>query len=476
VFNLESLVHSDPSVYEIESILREWTNVWFKKYDECEKRKITHNLMGYFKNILNLKNVIVENRASIDEIKELKKSTISKILQGNSLLGLDVIAFDSNYNRLDTSEATTTLLYEELKKNSEIKGQSVRHANNSIQPSISIDESSLTHFDHKSPQTNPINASSRSSATYCLKITLENLIPFNCPNYFDDKTQETELCANLYLYKEHPADSSYYLCENAYFNMSQISSLNRMSGLNGTHSSSSNRNDSQTSSVTISQNSNKNFALFCDISEKDFELTKTPSGGFRLFLVVYAIRHSKKHPTDQHASISRIFAGGICDLGSNFCNLVYVSTEVRNIQASMCLSITDFDTSIVTPKTIQEFINANKQQDSINDSYNKIGPAKASSSSTSTHKDSYLTLTFRSELSELTFKQVSDKYSNCQPKICRKMDFPEIIMPDDFRNDFYVTVCGGEFQKARNYEFVVNLVQFREDNSKFIEVPVDFID
>ncbi len=61
-------------------------------------------MMGYFKNVLNLKNVIVDDRASIvrlqnffyteindslllhiskDEVKELKKTTINKILQGN---------------------------------------------------------------------------------------------------------------------------------------------------------------------------------------------------------------------------------------------------------------------------------------------------------------------------------------------------------------------------------------------------------
>ncbi len=80
------------------------------------------------------------------------------------------------------------------------------------------------------------------------------------------------------------------------------------------------------------------------------------------------------------------------------------------------------------------------------------------------------------------------------------MDFPEIIMPgirnkfnfslffnletlifiwivDDFRNDFFVTVIGGEFSKARTYEFVVNLVQFREEASgKYSEVAVDFSD
>ena len=43
-------------------------------------------------------------------------------------------------------------------------------------------------------------------------------------------------------------------------------------------------------------------------------------------------------------------------------------------------------------------------------------------------------------------------------------------MPDDFRNDFYITVLGGDFQKAKNYEFIVNLVQFKDEGNKLIEV------
>ena len=148
-------------------------------------------------------------------------------------------------------------------------------------------------------------------------------------------------------------------------------------------------------------------------------------------------------------------------MGSHLCNLVYVSTEVRNINSSMILNITEFDTSIVTPKTIQEFINSKDTVETCKNGKNGS-------------KDAYLTLTFRSELNELTYKNVCDKYGNLHPKICRKMEFPEIIMPDDFRNDFYVTVIGGEFQKARNYEFVVNLVQFREENSRFIEVKFTY--
>ena len=76
------------------------------------------------------------------------------------------------------------------------------------------------------------------------------------------------------------------------------------------------------------------YALFCDISEKDFELTKC---GYKLFLVVYAVKNLKQNILDRHASISRIFAGGICDLGSNLYNIAYVTTDVRNVQGSMIL-------------------------------------------------------------------------------------------------------------------------------------------
>ena len=44
-----------------------------------------------------------------------------------------------------------------------------------------------------------------------------------------------------------------------------------------------------------------------DISEKDFEMTKT---GYKLFLVAYCIKNLKINQNDKHSSISRIFAGG----------------------------------------------------------------------------------------------------------------------------------------------------------------------
>lgn len=113
--------------------------------------------MGYFKNALNLKNVIVENRASIvkinkecnkkllifsfkDEINDLKKSNLGKILQGNNILELDVFAFDSNYNRLDSNDATTLFLYEELKKNNEISNLSLQSSSFNVTVNTSKDE------------------------------------------------------------------------------------------------------------------------------------------------------------------------------------------------------------------------------------------------------------------------------------------------------------------------------------------------
>lgn len=202
------------------------------------------------------------------------------------------------------------------------------------------------------------------------------------------------------------------------------------------------------------------FGNLKDLSEKDFDMTKS---GYKLLLVVYAVKNIKQNNMDRHSSISKIFAGGVCDLGSNLCNIIFVNTEVRNVQGSMSLYMSEFDNSIVTFKTLQEFINTNDP--------NSTSRVRGSS------KDAFLTLTFRTELNEFPFNKIAEKYGHLQPKIFRKMDFPEVIMPDDFRNDFYVTVMSGDFQKAKNYEFVVNLVQFREDSSsRWIECPVDFND
>jgi hypothetical protein len=53
------------------------------------------------------------------------------------------------------------------------------------------------------------------------------------------------------------------------------------------------------------------------------------------------------------------------------------------------------------------------------------------------------------------------------------MNFPEIIMPDDYRNDFYITVISGEFSKAKGFEFIANLVQFKKENDKYVEIGID---
>lgn len=38
-----------------------------------------------------------------------------------------MVAFDSNYNRLQSTDASTLFLYQELKKNSEITNQNLKH-------------------------------------------------------------------------------------------------------------------------------------------------------------------------------------------------------------------------------------------------------------------------------------------------------------------------------------------------------------
>lgn len=47
---------------------------------------------------------------------------------------------------------------------------------------------------------------------------------------------------------------------------------------------------------------------------------------------------------------------------------------------------------------------------------------------------------------------------------------------DDFRNEFFITLIGGEFQKARNYEFIINIVQLNDEKEKQTEEPISLDD
>lgn len=252
---------SDPAVSEIEGLLREWTIVWNHKYDECERRKIAQPLTGYFKNLVYLRNTILANRASIDEIKDLKRTTTDKILQANNLLGLDVIAYDSStYNRLDSTKASTIYLYQELKKNSSVKsllsvpnpfalnsdlvndlvGQThlneeqinYIHAKLTASESLSVAGRKLSSImsprqnDPGSPSNatnsisirsnNSVNLSNQNSqtnqsiTTFCMKLTLEN-IKTNCINYLTE--DNSQLFVNLCIAKElkNSSESNIYL-------------------------------------------------------------------------------------------------------------------------------------------------------------------------------------------------------------------------------------------------------------------------
>lgn len=150
-------IYSDQYVNEIDGLLREWTTVWYHKYEEYEKQKNTHSLMANFKNVVNVRNVILANRASIDEIKEHKRSNADKILRNNNMLGLDLIAFDSLYNRLDINNATTIDLYEELKSNNTlVKNQqkAIIQANNYDSVIISNNITSNSSLNSNNEQLN----------------------------------------------------------------------------------------------------------------------------------------------------------------------------------------------------------------------------------------------------------------------------------------------------------------------------------
>lgn len=100
-----------------------------------------------------------------------------------------------------------------------------------------------------------------------------------------------------------------------------------------------------------------------------------------------------------------------------------------------------------------------------------------SQKSSKTQKDYTFSLALKCELIEASYQKVLEQFAYLKTyKICRKMDFPEIIIPDDYRNDFYVTVLNGEFSKAKNFEFLVNLVQIENIKEVGVEKPINLSD
>ena len=113
-----------------------------------------------------------------------------------------------------------------------------------------------TQFRHQITPSSGIQSSSYT--TFCLKLSIENLVSNQAGFQFDDNSV---LCVNLFLLKENLADS-YYLCENAFFPISKITALDQ--GNSNT--------DLSNTGLASTHFSHKNYvekcALFCDISEK----------------------------------------------------------------------------------------------------------------------------------------------------------------------------------------------------------------
>lgn len=99
---------------------------------------------------------------------------------------------------------------------------------------------------------------STSSATFCLKLSIENLVPSLNSYHLDENAV---LCLNLYLMKENLTDG-YYLCENAFFPVTKLFDTGRPSTATGMS------NPDLSSTSFAQKNHIEKCALFCDISEK----------------------------------------------------------------------------------------------------------------------------------------------------------------------------------------------------------------
>ncbi|KAM6220202.1 dedicator of cytokinesis protein 5 [Rhynchocyon petersi] len=374
-----------PLVQELTSTLREWAVIWRKLY--------VNNKVTAFRQLQQMTYSLIEWRSQImsgtlpkDELAELKKKVTAKIDHGNKMLGLDLVVRDDNGNILDPDETSTVALF---------KAHEV--ASKRIEEKIQEEKSVLQNMDLRS-QTN-----FSTVHTYGLYVNFKNFV---C-----NIGEDAELFMALY-----DPDQSTFISENYLIRW----------GSNGMPKEIEKLNNLQ--------------AVFTDLSSNDLIRP-------RISLVCQIIRvgHMELKEGKKHTcGLRRPFGVAVMDIT----DIVHGKVDDEEKQHFIPFQQIAMETYIrqrqliMSPLITSHVIGENEPLTSV---LNKVIAAKEVN-----HKGQGLWVSLKLLPGDLT--QVQKNFSHLVDRstsIARKMGFPEIILPGDVRNDIYVTLIHGEFDKGK---------------------------
>ncbi|XP_050795774.1 dedicator of cytokinesis protein 5 isoform X4 [Gopherus flavomarginatus] len=382
----ETVIPSElPLVQELTSTLREWAVIWHKLYVD--------NRMTQFRHLQQMTYCLIEWRSQIlsgtlpkDELAELKKKVTAKIDYGNRILGLDLVVRDDNGNILDPDETSTIALF-----------KSHEMASKRIDERIQEEKSLQQNLDLRGQ---PVFNTTHTYSLY-----------MNFKNFVCNIGEDAELFMSLY-----DPDQSKLISENYLVRW----------GSNGMPKEIEKLNNLQ--------------VIFTDLSSLDLIRPK-----ISLVCQIVRVGHMELKDGKKHTGgLRRPFGVAVMDIT----DIIHGKVDDEEKQHFIPFQQIAMETYIrqrqliMSPLMTSHVIGENEPLTSV---FNKVIAAKEVN-----HKGQGLWVSLKLLPGDLA--QVQKDFSHLVDRstaVARKMGFPEIILPGDVRNDIYITLIQGEFDKGK---------------------------
>ncbi|XP_019509731.1 PREDICTED: dedicator of cytokinesis protein 1 [Hipposideros armiger] len=408
----ETVIPSDlPLIQEVTTTLREWSTIWRQLYVQ-DNREMFRSVRHMIYDLIEWRSQILSGTLPQDELKELKKKVTAKIDYGNRILDLDLVVRDEDGNILDPELTSTISLF-----------RAHEIASKQVEERLQEEKSQKQNID--------INRQAKFAATPSLALFV------NLKNVVCKIGEDAEVLMSLY----DPGESK-FISENYLVRWSSSGlpkDIDRLHNLR---------------------------AVFTDLGSKDLKREK-------ISFVCQIVRVGRMELRENSArkltsGLRRPFGVAVMDV-TDIINGKVDDEDKQHFIPFQPLALDDAIrhkplnmSSRFSPRVAGE-------NDFLQTVINKVIAAKEVN-----HKGQGLWVTLK--LLPGDIHQIRKEFPHLVDRttaVARKTGFPEIIMPGDVRNDIYVTLVQGDFDKgskttAKNVEVTVSV--YDEDGKRLEHV------
>ncbi|XP_056326075.1 dedicator of cytokinesis protein 1 isoform X1 [Danio aesculapii] len=374
-----------PLVHEVTTTLREWAAIWRDLY-VGDKREMFNTVRDMIYDLIEWRSQILSGTLPQDELTELKQRVTSKMDYGNKYLDLDLVVRDKDGNILDPDLTSTVNLFKAHETASKQIEARIQEEKSQKQ---NLDLSRLAKF--------------ASTPSFALFVTLKNVV---CKI-----GEDAEVLMSLY----DPIESK-FISENYLVRWSSSGLVKDIDQLHNLR------------------------AVFTDLGSEDLKREK-------ISFVCQIVRVGRMELRDNNtkkltSGLRRPFGVAVMDV-TDIITGKMDDEDKQHFIPFQPLALDDairhrqLNISRFSPRVAGE-------SDFLQSVINKVIAAKEVN-----HKGQGLWVTLK--LLPGDIHQIRKDFPHLVDRstaVARKMGFPEIIMPGDVRNDIYVTLVQGDFDKG----------------------------